>query len=187
MSERKGPTEQSIGYDKEIQMIDNSYIECKKKCRDAKKIQKINFNKKQQKSTNSILVDPPHEQLSELLPGHQYMILVNVTTLSNDTFTFNMESSDTIGTVKEIIKKKHGISIDEQVLILEGTQLNNDTVIQEISKDMPINLTLVVVRCKTRKGKGETRKGKGENTKKKRRNTKRKRRNAKKKRQTANN
>ena len=52
---------------------------------------------------------------------------VSVASVTGQTFTFDVNQSDTIRHVKEMIERKEGIATDQQRLIFSGEELEDDS------------------------------------------------------------
>ena len=67
-----------------------------------------------------------------------------VKTLTGETITLDVESSDTIGRVKIKIQDKEGISVDQQRLILSGSSLEDSKTLSEYDVQDEFTFHLVI-------------------------------------------
>jgi hypothetical protein len=79
------------------------------------------------------------------IPDDEPYFHIFVRTLTLRILTLNVKKSDTILEVKEKIKSKEGIPLDQQRLIFSGHQLEDDKTLDEYSVNKEDLFTLVLV------------------------------------------
>lgn len=79
-----------------------------------------------------------------LVPVAASAMPLNVKTITGATFTLEVESQETIATIKERIRDQHGTNVEEQRLVFEGKTLEDGKTLNDynIPKGATINLIL---------------------------------------------